>query len=80
MIVFALDPSTGGPLAVQRALSSGRLGAPVAGSAFTAPRVALWAAFAFAFFAVTAPDCCITGHHAAGFGMEIFGSICRAAR
>jgi hypothetical protein len=46
----------------------------------TAPRAALWAALALAFAALTLPDCCVNGSHAAGFGMETFAPICHAAR
>ncbi len=80
MIVFALDPSTGGAVVARLARGGARPGGPTAGKVVTAPRPVHLAAFAFVFFAIAAPDCCITGHHAAGFGMEAFGSICRAAR
>lgn len=54
--------------------------AHAARTVFSAPRLKLWAAFAAALFALTLPDCCLSGRHAAGFGMELYGSICHAAR
>jgi len=33
-----------------------------------------------ALAALSLPDCCLTGRHAVGFGMEIFAPICSAAR
>ena len=44
------------------------------------PRAALLLALAAAFAALVLPDCCLNGSHAAGFGMDIYGAICHAAR
>ena len=45
-----------------------------------APRAALLVALAAAFAALLLPDCCLNGRHASGFGMELYGQICHAAR
>ncbi len=58
---------------VETALSWGRL-PPLS---IPAPG-AKWLALAFVLAGLTLPDCCLNGHHAAGFGMEAFGVICRA--
>jgi hypothetical protein len=38
------------------------------------------AAFVLALAALALPDCCLTGRHAIGFGMEIFAPMCHAVR
>jgi len=43
-------------------------------------RGTIWLAIALAFAALLLPDCCLTGRHAFGAGMDSFGPICRAAR
>jgi hypothetical protein len=45
-----------------------------------ARRAALLTAFALALAALALPDCCLSGRHAAGFGMEALAGICHAAR
>jgi hypothetical protein len=45
-----------------------------------APRGAIWFALALAFAMLVFPDCCLSGRHAFGAGMDAFGPICRAAR
>ena len=37
-------------------------------------------AFALALALSVLPDCCLTGSHAHGFGMDAFASICHAQR
>jgi hypothetical protein len=41
---------------------------------------ARWLTLAFVVVAMTTPDCCLTGRHVFGQGMDAFGPICRAAR
>lgn len=43
-------------------------------------RATLLVALAMAFAALALPDCCLNGRHATGFGMELYGQICQAAR
>jgi hypothetical protein len=44
-------------------------------SVFAAPP---WLALLILVAGIVAPDCCLTGHHRHGAGMEAFGFICRA--
>ena len=39
-----------------------------------------WLALVLGAALLVLPDCCLLGHHQAGAGMAVFGSICRAAR
>ena len=43
-------------------------------------RATLWTALGLALAALVLPDCCLSGRHGAGFGMEIYAPICHAAR
>jgi hypothetical protein len=56
------------------------LAAPSPRPHVAASSLAVWTALALAFAALLVPDCCLNGHHAAGFGMELFGPIRHAAR
>jgi hypothetical protein len=38
------------------------------------------AAFAAAFLMLALPDCCLTGRHVDGFGMDAFAFVCHGAR
>ena len=62
------------------AMTAFALAAPIFRHSLGAPRAAVWAALALAFAALTLPDCCLNGRHTAGFGMELYGPICHAAR
>jgi hypothetical protein len=42
-------------------------------------RVEHWLALVIVVAALTLPDCCLTGQHLFGAGMESFGPICRAS-
>jgi len=37
-----------------------------------------WLALFVVLAGITLPDCCLTGRHMHGAGMEAFGAICRA--
>ena len=37
-----------------------------------------WLALLILMAGMALPDCCLTGHHLFGAGMESFGPICRA--
>jgi hypothetical protein len=37
-----------------------------------------WLALFIVAAGIALPDCCLTGHHLFGAGMETFGPICRA--
>jgi hypothetical protein len=43
-------------------------------------RAARWLALFAVVAAMATPDCCLTGRHLFGAGMDAFGPICRAAR
>ncbi len=38
-----------------------------------------WLALFIVLAGMALPDCCLTGHHMFGAGMETFGPICRAS-
>jgi len=38
-----------------------------------------WLALFVVLAGMALPDCCLTGHHMFGAGMESFGPICRAS-
>ncbi len=44
-----------------------------------APRAEHWLALFLVLAAMALPDCCLTGHHMFGLGMESFSPICRAS-
>jgi hypothetical protein len=56
------------------------LAAPLSWSRVAPSNLAAWTALALTFAALLAPDCCLNGRHAAGFGMELLGPICHASR
>jgi hypothetical protein len=43
-------------------------------------RPAVWAALVAAFMILALPDCCLSGRHVAGFGMDAFAFVCHGAR
>lgn len=43
------------------------------------PRAEHWLALVVVLAGMALPDCCLTGHHLFGAGMESFGPICHAA-
>ena len=53
--------------------------AVVVPASLPAPRGAIWFTLALAFAALVLPDCCLTGRHAFGAGMNALGPICRSA-
>jgi hypothetical protein len=44
------------------------------------PRRAIWAALVAAFAILALPDCCLSGRHSAGLGMDAFAFVCHSAR